>query len=67
MGLRNLCVKYRNKITMGHININSISHRFDVLSSLLAGRNDIPIVVEYKQFITKRFPDDGYSTIYLNS
>ena len=51
LGLRNLRVKYRNKIIMGHINIISISLRFDVLSSLLAGRIDIPILVEYKQIV----------------
>lgn len=49
--LRNLRVKYRNKIIMGHININSISLRFDVLSSLFADRIDIPILVEYKQIV----------------
>ena len=33
--LKNLCVKYSIKIFMGNLNINSITNKFDLLSSLI--------------------------------
>ena len=40
-GLKNLCVKYSNKIIMGYFNINSIRNKFELLSSLIGGKTDI--------------------------
>ena len=34
LGLKNLHVKYSNKIIMRHLNINSIRNKFQLLSSL---------------------------------
>ena len=50
LGLKNLCVKYFNKIIMGHLNINSLRNKFELLSSLIGGAN---------QFFIQ-----GYSTVY---
>ena len=46
LGLRNLRVKYSNKIIMGHLNINSIRNKSELLSSLIGGKIDILMLTE---------------------
>ena len=46
LGLKNLRVKYSNKIIMGHPNINSMRNKFELLSSLIVGKIDIPMLSE---------------------
>ena len=40
LGLKNLHIKYSDKIIMGHLNMNSIRNKFELLSSLI-GKIDI--------------------------
>ena len=67
LGLKNLRVKYSNKIIMGHLNINSIRKKFELLSSLIGGKIDILLISETKldaTFATNQFSIQGYSTTY---
>ena len=67
LGLKNLRVKYSNKIIMGHLNINSIRNKFELLSSLIGGKIDILMISEAKlgaTFPTYQFFIQGYSTVY---
>ena len=67
LGRKNLCVKYSNKMIMGHLNINSIRNKFELLPSLLSGKIDILMISETKLDVT--FPSNQffikrYSTVY---
>ena len=67
LGLKNLRVKYSNKIIIGHLNINSIRKKFELLSSLIGGKIDILLISETKldaTFATNQFSIQGYSTAY---
>ena len=48
LGLKNLCLKYFNKIIMGHLNINSLRNKFELLSSLIGGKIEILMISETK-------------------
>ena len=67
LGLKNLRVKCSNKIIMGHLNINSIRNKFELLSSLIGGKIDILMISETKldaTFPSNQFFIQGYSTVY---
>ena len=67
LGLTNLCVKYFNKIIMGHLNINSLGNKFELLSSLIGGKIEILMISETKwnaTFPANQFFIQGYSTVY---
>ena len=67
LGLKNLRVKYFNKIIMGHLNINSIRNKSELLSSLIGGKIDILMISETKlhaNFPTNQFFIQGYLTVY---
>ena len=67
LGLKNLRVKYSNKIIMGHLNINSIRNKLELLSSLIGSKTDILMISETKldaTFSTNQFFIQGYSTGY---
>ena len=52
---------------MGHLNINSIRNKFELLSSLIGGKIDILMISETKldaTFHAKQFFIQGYSTVY---
>ena len=62
LGLKNLYVKYFNKVIMEHLNINSIRSKFELLSSLIGGK-----ISETKldaTFPANQFFIQGYSTVY---
>ena len=64
LGLENLRIKYLNKIIMGHLNINSIRNKFELLSSL---KIDIFLINETKldpTFPANQFFIQGYSIVY---
>ena len=44
--LKNLRVSYRNNIIIGHLNINSIRNKFEILSLSVAQNVDILILPE---------------------
>ena len=46
LGLKNVCVKYSNKIIVGHLNVNSIRNKLQLLSSLIGGKIDILMISE---------------------
>ena len=46
--LANLRVKYPNEVVVGHLNINSISNKFEMLSSTIYGKIDILLINETK-------------------
>ena len=65
--LKNIRVKYSNKIIMGHLNVNSIRNKFELLSSLIGGKIDILMISEIKldaTFPTNQFFIQGFSTVY---
>ena len=65
--LKNLRVKYFNKIIMRHFNITSIKNKFKLLSSLIGGKIDILLISETKLDVTfpaNQFFIQGYSTVY---
>ena len=67
LGLKNIRVKYFNKVIMGHLNINSIRNKFEFLSSLIGGKIGILMISETKldaTFHAKQFFIQGYSTVY---
>ena len=67
LGLKNICFKYSSKIIMGHLNINSIMNKFELLSSLISGKIDVLMISETKldeTFPTNQFFIQGYSTVY---
>ena len=66
LGLQNLRVKYFNKIITGHLNINSIRNKFELLSSLIGGKIDILVISQTKldtTFPANQFFIQGYSTV----
>ena len=67
LALKNIRVKYSNKIIMGHLNVNSIRNKFELLSSLIGGKIDILMISEIKldaTFPTNQFFIQGFSTVY---
>ena len=60
LGLQNLRVKYFNKIITGHLNINSIRNKFELLSSLIGGKIDILVISQTKLDTT--FPANQFFT-----
>ena len=56
--LKNLRVKYFNKIILGHFNITSIKNKFKLLSSLIGGTIDILLISETKLDVT--FPANQF-------
>ena len=65
--MKNLRVKYSNKIIMGHLNINSIRNKSELLPSLIGAKTDILIINETKlhaTFPTNQFLIQRYSIVY---
>ena len=65
--MKNLRVKYSNKIIMGHLNINSIRNKSELLPSLIVAKTDILIINETKlhaTFPTNQFLIQRYSIVY---
>ena len=65
--LKNIYIKYLNKIIMGHLNINSIRNKFELLSSLIGAKIDIFLISEAKldaAFPANQFFIEGYSIVY---
>ena len=62
--LQNLRLKNVDKIIIGHININSIRNKIDMLADLIRGRLDVLLISETKLDITFPMPQfflQGYS------
>ena len=67
--LKTLRIKNMNKIIFGHLNINSIRNKFDLLADLVKSRIDVILVSETK--LDKTFPNsqfriNGYSPLRLD-
>ena len=65
--LRTFRIKYPSNIIIGHLNINSIRNKFELLSFLIGGKVDILLISETKidsTFPTSQFLMNGYSNIY---
>ena len=65
--LRTFCVKYLCHVEIGHLNINSIKNKFELLSFLIGGKVDIFLIMETKidgTLPTSQFLMSGYSNIY---
>ena len=65
--LRTFRIKYPSNIIIGHLNINSIRNKFELLSFLIGGKVDILLISETKidsTFPTSQFLMSGYSNIY---
>ena len=58
LGLKNLLVKYSNKIIVVHLNINSVRNKFELFSSLIGGKMDILMISETKLNVT--FPANQF-------
>ena len=62
-----LRIQNPNKVLLGHININSIRHKFDMLSDIIKEKLDIFLITETKlngSFPTNQFLMAGYSPPY---
>ena len=65
--LKNIRVKYSKKIIIGHLNINSVRNKLELLSSFIGGKIDILMISETKlhaNFPTNQFFIQGYLTVY---
>ena len=65
--LRTFCIKYPSNVIIGHLNINSIRNKFELLSFLIDGKVDIFLISETKidgTFPTSQFLMSGYSNVY---
>ena len=65
--LKQLRQKNWKKIIIGHLNINSIRNKFDLLADLIKGNIDIMVISETKideSFPTSQFSITGYSPPY---
>ena len=65
--LRNLCVSYPNNVMIGHLNINSIRNKFEMLHFLLADYIDILMTSKSKldgTFPSSQFQIYGFRTSY---
>ena len=63
-GLKSFRIRNLNKIVVGHLNINSISNKFDFLAHQVKGKIDILMTSEAKLdeiFPPSQFFGDGYS------
>ena len=67
LALKNIHVKYSNKIIMGHLNVKSIRNKSELPSSLMGGKIDILMTSETKldaTFPKNQFLIQGFSTVY---
>ena len=67
--LQSLRIKNVDKIVLGHININSIRKKFDVLVDLIRNKIDILLISETKidnSFLTSQFGIQGYTPFRLD-
>ena len=65
--VNDLRIKNSNRILIGHININSIRNKFNILADLIKGKIDILVISETKidkSFPTSQFFIPGFSTPY---
>ena len=65
--LQKLRVKNMDRIILGHINLNSIMHKFDMMADLIKGKIDILLIRETKidsTFPTAQFEIYDYSSPY---
>ena len=65
--LRTFRVKYPSNVIIGHLNINSIRNKFELLSFLIDGKVDIFLISETKidgTFPTSQFLMSCYSNVY---
>ena len=56
-----------NRIIFGHLNLNSIRNKFEILADIVKGRIDIMLISETKidpSFLTEQFKIEGFSTPY---
>ena len=67
MILKNIKIKNLNRLVIGHININSLRHKFDSLKWIFKGNIDILVITETKldgSFPTQQFFVEGYALPY---
>ena len=65
--LQTFCIKQPSNVIIGHLNINSIRNKFELLSFLIDGKVDIFLISETKidrTFATSQFLMSGYSNVY---
>ena len=63
--LQTFCVKHPSNVIIGHLNINSIRNKFELLSFLIDGKVDIFLISETKTdgtFPRSQFLMSGYLT-----
>ena len=68
--LENLKLKNNRRLIIGHLNINSISNKFNYLKLITQGKIDILVITETKTdstFPLNQFPIQGYSNQLGNS
>ena len=56
--LKNICIRNTNKLIFGHLNINSLKNKFDLLSKQVKGSIDILMVSETK--LNDSFPEGQF-------
>ena len=66
--LRSLRVKNLNKLIIGHLNINSLRNKFELLAHQIKDNIDILMISEtklYESFRTSQFFTNGFSSPHL--
>ena len=64
--LKTLRLKYPSNVIIGHLSINSIKNKFELLSLLIGSKIDISLISETKierTFPTSQFLMSGYSNV----
>ena len=65
--LRSFHIKHSSNIITGHLNINSMRNKFELLSFLIGGQVNILLISEIKidnTFLTHQFFMSGNSNVY---
>ena len=65
--LNNIRLKYAKNVIIGHLNINSLSNKFDALCYIIKGKLDILVIGETKlddTFTEKQFMMNGFKKPY---
>ena len=60
----------KNRLIFGHLNINSIRNKIEMLSNIIVGKLDILLLSETKiddSFLTGQFHIPGFSTPYRSN
>ena len=62
--LKNICISNINKLIFGHLNVNSIRSKFDILDEQIKGSIDISMVSERR--LHDSFPEGQFLKVFIH-